>query len=103
VLYDYDDVFPIEQVRFRQKPLPRSELEETEPEENWIVATDEDFFVDEIDRYSGIPSPLKGVFAAAHGDIFSLQFWDTLTRKLREGAQFEVIPYDRARRFAIHL
>jgi isocitrate dehydrogenase kinase/phosphatase len=102
VLYDYDDVFPIERVRFRQKPLPSSELEETEPEENWIVATDEDFFVDEIDRYSGIPSPLKGVFASVHGDLFRVEFWDSLTRKLSEGALFEVIPYDRARRFAIH-
>jgi isocitrate dehydrogenase kinase/phosphatase len=103
VLYDYDDVFPIEQVRFRQKPVARDELEEIEPEENWIIATDEDFFVEEIDRYTGIPSLLKGVFASVHGDLFTLGFWDTLLSRLRTGDQFEVIPYDRARRSATHL
>jgi isocitrate dehydrogenase kinase/phosphatase len=100
VLFDYDDVAPIEQIRFRQKPLPRNEIEETEPEENWIVATDEDFFVEEIDRYTGIPGPLKGLFASVHGDLFTVEYWDTLMRRLREGDQCDVIPYDRSRRFS---
>lgn len=99
VLYDYDDVLPIETIRFRKKPAPRHESEETEPEENWITASEEDFFLDEIDRYSGIPHPLKGLFRAIHGDLYTLEFWDTLTERLRRGEILEVIPYDRSRRF----
>ena len=99
VLYDYDDVLPIERIKFREKPAPRDEFEETEPEENWIVATDEDFFMDEIDRYSGIPKPLKGVFKAVHGDLYTLKFWDILTERVRQGEIFDVVPYDRAKRF----
>jgi isocitrate dehydrogenase kinase/phosphatase len=99
VLYDYDDVLPIERITFREKPAPRDELEEVAPEENWIVATEEDFFMDEIDRYSGIPLPLRGVFRSAHGDLYTLKFWNALTARLRTGEVFDVIPYDRAKRF----
>jgi isocitrate dehydrogenase kinase/phosphatase len=99
VLYDYDDVVPIERIRFREKPLPQIETQETEPEENWIIASDEDFFVDEIDRYSGIPRPLKTLFASVHGDLYTLEFWDALMERVRSGTVFDVIPYDRSRRF----
>jgi isocitrate dehydrogenase kinase/phosphatase len=99
VLYDYDDVLPIEKIRFREKPAARDEAEELEPEENWIIATDEDFFIDELDRYSGIPGPLKGVFRSVHGDLFTLKFWDVLTERVSTGEVFDVIPYDRAKQF----
>jgi isocitrate dehydrogenase kinase/phosphatase len=99
VLYDYDDVLPIERVNFREKPAPRHEFEENEPEENWIVASEEDFFMDEIDRFSGIPAPLKGIFKSVHGDLYTLKFWNTLTGELNRGEIFDVIAYDRAKRF----
>jgi isocitrate dehydrogenase kinase/phosphatase len=99
VLYDYDDVLPIERIQFREKPVPRNEYEETEPEENWIMATEEDFFMDELERFSGIPQPLKGIFRAAHGEIFTLTFWNDLTERVKRGEVFDVTPYDRKRRF----
>jgi isocitrate dehydrogenase kinase/phosphatase len=99
VLFDYDDVLPIEQIRFREKPPPRDEIEEMEPEENRISATEDDFFIDEIDRYSGIPEPLKGVFKSVHGDLYTLKFWYDLTDRLNKGEIFDVIPYDRGKRF----
>jgi isocitrate dehydrogenase kinase/phosphatase len=99
VLYDYDDVLPMEDVTFREKPLPRNDLEETGPEEDWICVTGEDFFMDEIERYSGIPQPLRGVFKSVHGDLYTLAFWKTLTEKLNKGEIFDVIPYDRTLRF----
>lgn len=99
VLFDYDDVFPIERITFREKPVPRSELEESEPEENWIVATEDDFFMDEIDRYSGVPYPLKGIFKSVHGDLYTLKFWESLKENLSKGEIFDVIPYDRAKQF----
>lgn len=102
VLYDYDDVLPIERIRFREKPQPRDESQETEPEENWILATEDDFFMDEIERYSGIPHPLRGVFKSVHGDLYTLTFWKNLTENLRKGVIFDVIPYDRVKRFREH-
>jgi isocitrate dehydrogenase kinase/phosphatase len=101
VLYDYDDVLPIEKVRFREKPAARNEVEEYEPEEEWIFATDEDFFIDELDRYSGIPGPLKGIFRAVHADLYTLKFWHTLTDRVVRGEIFGVIPYDRSKQFRV--
>jgi isocitrate dehydrogenase kinase/phosphatase len=100
VLFDYDDVLPIEQVTFREKPIPRNEFEETGLEEDWIVASGEDFFMDEIARYSGIPVPLKGVFNSVHGDLYTLRFWTELTEELSRGEVFDVVPYERGRRFS---
>ncbi len=99
VLYDYDDVLPMETVTFREKPQPRTDLEETEPEEDWICVTGEEFFMDELERYSGIPLPLQGTFKAVHGDLYTLEFWKTLTGKLKRGEVFDVIPYDRTMQF----
>ena len=99
VLYDYDDVLPIERIRFREKPAPRDEFEETSPEENWVIATEEEFFMDEIDRWSGIPKPLKGVFKSIHGDLYTLKFWDNLTERLGRGEISDVIAYERTKQF----
>jgi isocitrate dehydrogenase kinase/phosphatase len=99
VLYDYDDVVPIERVTFREKPPALTHEEETGPEEDWIVASDDHFFMDEIDRFSGVPGPLKGVFRSVHEDLYSLRYWTELTGALRRGTVFDVLPYDRRRRF----
>lgn len=74
---------PIERVTIRVKPEPLNEFEEMEPAENWIIATQEDFFMDERDRYSGIPHSLKGAFKAVHGDLYTLKFWQQLTARLK--------------------
>lgn len=55
--------------------------------------------MDEIERFSGIPGPLKGAFKAIHGDLYTLGFWNSLTEKLRHGEVFDVTPYDRSKRF----
>ncbi len=99
VLYDYDDVLPMERISIREKPVPRDEVELDRPEEDWIVVGEDDFFLDEMERYSGIPKPLKGVFRSTHGDLFTLRFWTGLKDRLRSGEIFSVIPYDRAKRF----
>ena len=59
-----------------------------------------DVFMDEIDRFSDIPWPLRGrVFKSVHGDFYRLEFWNTLTERLRVGEVFDVIPCERGMRF----
>jgi isocitrate dehydrogenase kinase/phosphatase len=99
VLYDYDDVIPLENARIAHKPDPMNESEETSPEEEWIVAQSTDFFLDEINTYVGIPSPLRGIFNAEHKDLFTLEFWDTMKDRVSAGEIIDIIPYDRTKRF----
>ena len=99
VLFDYDDVVPLEEINFLEKTHPRNEYEEMSAEEDWVVAGPDDFFMDEIDRYSGIPYPLKGIFKSVHGDLYTLAFWNEMKARVKEGEIVDVIPYDRLKRF----
>jgi isocitrate dehydrogenase kinase/phosphatase len=99
VLFDYDDVQPLEKTRFKEKPVPRDAVDELLAEEDRIASLPDDFFMDEIERYSGIPRPLKGVFEATHGDLFTLDFWKDMQRRIRRGEIVDITPYDRAKRF----
>jgi isocitrate dehydrogenase kinase/phosphatase len=70
-----------------------------DPEEDWIVAEPTDFFLDEIDTFVGIPSALRGVFKSVHGDLFTLDFWQSIKKRVGAGEIIDIIPYDRDKRF----
>jgi len=99
VLFDYDDVIPLEHATFKHKPGPRDEFEETNPEEEWIIAGPTDFFLDEIDSYVGIPQQLRGIFNSVHGDLFKLEFWESMQKRVSQGEIIDIIPYNRNKRF----
>ncbi len=99
VLFDYDDVEPLEQVSFKEKPEPRNDIEALQPDEDRIAAMPDDFFVDEMERYSGIPQPLKGTFKKVHADLFTVEYWKDMKRRLRKGEIIDITPYDLNRRF----
>jgi isocitrate dehydrogenase kinase/phosphatase len=99
VLFDYDDVCPLEQVNFRHKPQPKNELEELEDDSDRISAMPNDFFLDETERYSGIPVRLKGIFKRTHGDLFTTDFWTNVKRRVKRGELVDITPYDRRKKF----
>ena len=99
VLYDYDDVIPLEHATFRRKPGAMNEYEEMNPEEDWIVAEPTDFFVDEIDSFVGIPYALRGIFNSEHKDLFAMGFWENIKARVAEGEIIDIIAYGRDRRF----
>ena len=99
VLFDYDDVWPLEKPNFRDKPEPRDEFEEMESEHEWIVALQDDFFMDEIERFSGMPDRLRGVFRSVHADLYRAEFWRDMQRRVRAGEVVDITPYDLSRRF----
>jgi len=99
VLFDYDDVIPIERASFSRKPGAYDESEGLAPEEDRIVATANDFFIDEMRSYSGIPQRLKGVFELVHGDLFTVEFWHSVKGQVSAGELVDITPYDRAMKF----
>ncbi len=99
VLYDYDDVIPLEDATFKRKPGAMDEYEEMNPEEDWIVAEPTDFFVDEIDSFVGIPYALRGLFNSEHKDLFTMGFWENIKARVDKGEIIDIIPYDREKRF----
>ncbi len=101
VLYDYDDIIPLESSNFKLKPVPKNDYEEHSLEEDWIIADQNDFFLDEVNRYIGIPEPLKGIFNSVHSDLFTVKFWTNIKSKVMKGEVIDIIPYDRSKRFKI--
>jgi len=99
VLFDYDDVIPLERASFLEKPQPLSDADEWAPEEDRIVATALDFFIDEMRSYSGVPQRLKGVFELVHADLFTVDFWRQAKERLGSGELVDITPYDRSRKF----
>lgn len=99
VLFDYDDVCPLEQVNFRHKPQPKNEMEELEDDADRISAMPNDFFLDETERYSGIPVRLKGIFKRTHGDLYTSDFWTNVKRRVKRGELVDITPYDRRKKF----
>ncbi|MCX6831748.1 MAG: bifunctional isocitrate dehydrogenase kinase/phosphatase, partial [candidate division Zixibacteria bacterium] len=99
VLYDYDDVMPLERINFRIKPQPQNEFEEMEPESDWIVAMPDDYFLDEMERYSGLPPALRAAFKSVHGDLYTLDFWSDMQRRIKDGEIVDITPYDRTKSF----
>ncbi len=95
VLFDYDDVWPLERPNFRMKPPPQNEFEEMESEQEWVVALQDDYFMDEIERYSGLPERLRETFRSVHADIYTVEFWSEMQRRVREGEIVDITPYDR--------
>ena len=100
VLFDYDDVTPLEKINFRIKPQPQDEFEEMEPEQDWVVVMPGDYFIDEMERYSGLPPSLRPIFKAYHDDIYTLEFWRDMQRRIHEGEIVDITPYDRSKRFS---
>jgi len=100
VLYDYDDIVPLEHVRFLEKPVPRDEYEVYLSDEDRISANENDFFMDEIEMWLGIPPALKGLFDSVHRDLYSKEFWEQTQQAVRRGDIADIIPYDRNMRFA---
>jgi isocitrate dehydrogenase kinase/phosphatase len=99
VLYDYDDVIPLEDATFRRKPGAMDEYEEMNPEEDWIIAEPTDFFVDEIDSFVGIPYALRGIFNSEHEDLFTMGFWENIKARVAKGDIIDIIAYGRDKRF----
>ncbi len=99
VIFDYDDVVPIEQANFLTKRAPRDDDEELLPDEDRIVAGPCDFFVDEMAHYCGIPLRLVGIFSEVHHELFSEAFWQGMKARVAAGEVVDIAPYDVRKRF----
>ncbi|HEY6906355.1 MAG TPA: isocitrate dehydrogenase kinase/phosphatase AceK regulatory subunit, partial [Ignavibacteriaceae bacterium] len=99
VSYDYDDIIPLENANIRIKPAAKDDLEELSPGEEWIIADRNDYFLDEIEKFIGLPETLKGLFKSVHSDLYSLDFWNRMKASLGSKEIIDIIPYNRTKRF----
>jgi len=94
IFYDFDEICPLTDCRFRRKPRAVS-LEDELSSEPWYYVADNDIFPEEFEHFLGLTGPLREVFMQHHGDLLNVDFWRRIQEKIRTGDPIHVFPYNR--------
>jgi len=97
VFYDYDELCPLTDVRFRELPAARGDDEEVAGEP-WYFVGEHDVFPEEFRAFLGLRGDLLDAFLAAHGDLLAPAFWRGMQERLHRGEIIDVFPYRASRR-----
>jgi len=96
-LFDFDDLGPLSRYRFRETPQLPTEQEEflwnTEVDGAWFAVDEFDVLVDEWERFVGVPPDLHSYFRRRHGDLFTIEYWANVQRRVGGGKFHYVAPY----------
>ena len=103
-LFDFDDLGPILRHRFRETPPLADEKDEllwnSETDGAWFSVEENDVLVDEWERFLGVPADLRDYFRERHGDLFTVDYWQQVQRRIMAGKLHFVLPYPSERRLA---
>jgi isocitrate dehydrogenase kinase/phosphatase len=97
VFYDYDEICPLTECNFRAMPEPRND-DEALAAEPWFYVGPHDIFPSELGTFMGLYGPLRDVFAAAHGDLLTPEFWHEMQALHAAGEVVDIYPYRPERR-----
>jgi isocitrate dehydrogenase kinase/phosphatase len=92
VFYDYDEIVPLTDCRFREIPPPRSFMEEMS-DEPWYTVAENDVFPEEFSRFLGLSAAHRDLFLSRHADLLSTPFWINAQEEIRLGHIRHIRPY----------
>ncbi|MGQ0545655.1 MAG: bifunctional isocitrate dehydrogenase kinase/phosphatase [Betaproteobacteria bacterium] len=98
VFYDYDEIQPLADMRFRRIPPAASYDDEVAAEPYWSIGPN-DVFPEQFERFLVSDPRAREMFYAAHRDLLDARFWEAKQALLRTGEQEDVFPYPEAVRF----
>ena len=98
VFYDYDELLLLTDCRFRKMPEPRHH-EEMMADEPWFSVDENDVFPEEFRNFLHFPEYAGPVFEEIHGDLFAVDFWREMQKKINDGVIIYILPYKNHRRF----
>jgi len=97
VFYDYDEISPLDDVKFRPMPEQPGELPAAEP---WFAIGPNDVFPSEFSTFLGVQGEIRHAFTAYHADLFDHRWWRSMQERVERGELIEVFPYERRARLA---
>ncbi|MDR2011824.1 MAG: bifunctional isocitrate dehydrogenase kinase/phosphatase [Rhodanobacter sp.] len=86
IFYDYDELCPVTDCRFRELP------EDDGDGESFYVGP-QDVFPEQFPRFLGLDEAQREALLQAHGDVFTVQWWQHLQQRLVQGHNLDVSPY----------
>ena len=99
VFYDYDELSPLTEVKFRKIPEPRDDFDALSDQPFYAVG-DRDVFPEEHSNFLGLGPRLRKLFEETHGDLFEVEPWLKIQNRIRAGEMIEVFPYSEEARLA---
>jgi isocitrate dehydrogenase kinase/phosphatase len=97
IFYDYDELCLLTDCTVRRLPAPSS-LDEELAAEPWYYVGELDIFPEEFGAFMLPAGELRKVFVARHGDLLTVEFWQSMQQRQREGEMPDVFPYPESRR-----
>ena len=97
VFYDYDELLPLSECRFRELPEPRTPEDEI-ADEPWFAVGPGDVFPEELRRFIPFGGAAREALLEDHGCLFEPRYWREMQARLAAGEIVDVFPYDAARR-----
>ena len=94
VFYDYDEICPLGECRFRKFTQARNPEDELAAEP-WFSVSDDDVFPEELATFLELRGDLRQLFERHHGDLFETTFWRTLQERNRQGEVIDFYPYNK--------
>jgi len=97
VFYDYDELCPLVDCRFRELPEVDDEGGADGPP---FFVGPRDVFPEEFERFLGLKGELRAAFLDAHRELLAPRFWREMQQRIRAGDFPDFFPYPAARRLA---
>jgi len=97
IFYDYDELCLLTDCTVRRLPSAAS-LDEEFAAEPWYYVGEMDIFPEEFGAFMLPAGALREVFLARHRDLLTVEFWQEMQRRQREGEMPDVFPYPDSRR-----
>ena len=92
VFYDYDEIVPLTDCRFRTIPRARTYMDEMAAEP-WYTVGEEDVFPEEFSRFLGLSPAHRDLFLSRHADLLAPEFWVGVQEEIRSGHIRHIRPY----------
>jgi len=98
IFYDYDEIKPLLECRFRDIPKATSSSDMMS-QSAWFPVAPEDVFPEEFERFLGACPKGKAFFLKHHADLFTSTYWLELQNAIKANKSFYHYPFARSHLF----
>ena len=92
IFYDYDELCPVTECRFRDVPQADNDEDDMRGEA-WFYVADNDVFPETFLNFLAFSDSQRRLFADYHGDVLTADWWRGVQQRIESGEVMEVLPY----------
>ncbi len=97
IFYDYDELCPLTDCRFRTMP-PAQYPEDEMRADPWYYVGPNDVFPEEFEYFLGLRGVVRDRFLQRHGDLLTASYWKSVQDRHQAGEIIDICPYRERKR-----